>query len=156
MELTLLGTASFGICAWWLKQENKLKSKPSADLHKTVCPQHVASLQSSFLKYPKMLKWLQKAVLPLWCDEHMWCSSCWAQRKMRCRSISGMSHKVSVWQASQLPRLASYRIILEGVTGTILSKSESYGCGQLAGQWDQRWIPLESYLTMDENRVDVC
>lgn len=47
-----------------------------------------------------------------------------------------------LWNVTQGQRLASlsaarsasYQIILEGVTGTILSKSESYGCGELAGQ----------------------
>lgn len=48
-----------------------------------------------------------------------------------------------LWNVTQGQRLASlsaarsasYRIILEGVTGTILSKSESYGRRQLAGHW---------------------
>lgn len=47
-----------------------------------------------------------------------------------------------LWNVTQGQRLASLsaarsasqRSILEGVTATILSKSESYGCGQLAGQ----------------------
>lgn len=48
-----------------------------------------------------------------------------------------------LWNVTQGQRLASlfaarsasYRIILEGVKGTILSKSESYGRRQLAGHW---------------------
>lgn len=56
-------------------------------------------------------------------------------------------HLWSVAQGQRLASLsaarsASYRIILEGLTGAILSKSESYGRGQLAGHWVQRSFPL--------------
>lgn len=57
-----------------------------------------------------------------------------------------------LWNVTQGQRLASlsaarsasHQVILEGGTGTILSKSEGCGREQLAGQWVQRSILLNA------------